>query len=139
MLPRRGASLNVPTRRPRLVSRAAREYVKSVNIGGVQAMTLAPLLNAPLAIQLHAWAALGAFALGVVQLAGVNGTASHRTLGWVWVGLMLVVAVSSFWIHHLRIWGPWSPIHLLSILALAILPLAIWFARRGVIVGHKLT
>jgi uncharacterized membrane protein len=102
-------------------------------------MSLAPLLNAPLAIQLHAWAALAAFVLGIVQLARVKGTGSHRALGWIWVGLMLVAAVSSFWIQHLRVWGPWSPIHLLSILSLAMLPLGVIMARRGIIVGHKLT
>ena len=26
---------------------------------------------------------------------------------------MLVVAISAFWIHEIRLWGPWSPIHLL--------------------------
>jgi uncharacterized membrane protein len=102
-------------------------------------MTLAPLLNAPLAIQLHAYAAIAAFLLGIAQLARVKGTLSHRTLGWVWVGLMLIVAVSSFWIHNLHVWGPWSPIHLLSILTLTMLPYGVIMARRHVIVGHKLT
>jgi hypothetical protein len=26
--------------------------------------------------------------------------------------LMLTVAISSFFIHIIRLWGPWSPIHL---------------------------
>ena len=102
-------------------------------------MNLAPLTSAPLAIQLHAYAALAAFALGVVQLARVKGTVSHRALGYAWVGLMLVVALSSFWIHDLRVWGPWSPIHLLSILTLAMLPLGLSYARRHSVRGHKLT
>ena len=102
-------------------------------------MNLTPLTGAPLAIQFHAYAALAAFALGVVQLARVKGTASHRALGYTWVGLMLIVALSSFWIHDLRIWGPWSPIHLLSILTLAMLPLGLWYARRHSVRGHKLT
>jgi uncharacterized membrane protein len=102
-------------------------------------MTLAPLLDAPLAIQLHAYAAIAAFLLGIVQLARVKGTHSHRALGYLWVALMLIVAVSSFWIHDLRVWGPWSPIHLLSILTLAMLPYGIAMARRGVVIGHKLT
>jgi uncharacterized membrane protein len=102
-------------------------------------MNLAPLLDAPFAIQLHAAAALAAFALGVMQLVRVKGTASHRALGYTWVGLMLIVALSSFWIHDMRIWGPWSPIHLLSILTLAMLPLAIYFARVHRVRGHKLT
>src|SRR5688572_20110549 len=101
-------------------------------------MNLAPLTSAPLAIQLHAYAALAAFALGTVQLARVKGTTSHRALGYVWVVLMLVVALSSFWIHDLRVWGPWSPIHLLSILTLVMLPLGLWYARRHKVRGHKL-
>ena len=64
----------------------------------------APLLEAPLAIQIHAFAALGAFLLGVAQLARVKGTRSHRALGYTWVGLMLLVALSSLLIHELRQW-----------------------------------
>jgi uncharacterized membrane protein len=83
-------------------------------------VSLAPLLNAAPAIQLHAFSALAAFGLGAVQLAAPKGTLPHRTLGWIWVVLMVIVAASSFWIHELRLWGPWSPIHLLAIFTLAI-------------------
>src|SRR5262249_53777936 len=67
------------------------------------------------AIQLHAFAALAAFGLGAAQLAAPKGTLPHRAVGWAWVTLMVIVAGSSFWIHELRVWGPWSPIHLLAI------------------------
>ena len=100
-------------------------------------MSLAPLTNAPLAIQLHAWAAMAAFALGVVQLAGVKGTTRHRALGYTWAALMLVVAVSAFFIHELRLWGPWSPIHLLAIFTLTMLPFGIYRARSHNVPGHK--
>jgi uncharacterized membrane protein len=66
-------------------------------------MDLAPLTSAALPIQLHPYAALGAFVLGAVQLAGVKGTTRHRALGYTWAALMLIVAISSFWIHELRI------------------------------------
>lgn len=102
-------------------------------------MNAAALTEAPFAIQLHAYAALAAFALGVVQLARVKGTTQHRALGYTWVGLMLVVAISSFWIQDMRVWGPWSPIHLLSILVLVMLPAAIYFARVHRVRGHKTT
>ena len=102
-------------------------------------MNLAPLTNAPFAIQLHAYAALAAFTLGLMQLARTKGTGSHRAWGYAWVGLMLVIAISSFWIQDMRVWGPWSPIHLLSIMVLVMLPLAIYFARVHRIRGHKLT
>jgi uncharacterized membrane protein len=51
-------------------------------------MTLAPLLAAPAVIQLHAFAALGAFGLGAVQLAAPMGTISHRLFGWLWASPM---------------------------------------------------
>jgi uncharacterized membrane protein len=85
------------------------------------------------------YAALVAFVVGMAQLVRVKGTTSHRALGYTWAGLMLIVALSSFWIHDLRLWGPWSPIHLLSILTLAMLPLGLWYAHRHNVRGHKLT
>ena len=100
-------------------------------------MTLAPLLNAAPAIPLHALAAIAAFALGLVQLLAPKGTLPHRTLGWIWVALMAVVAVSSFWIHQIRLVGPWSPIHLLSIFTLVMLPLAVWRAHRHRVTDHR--
>ena len=100
-------------------------------------MSLAPLLDASPAIQLHAFAAMTAFALGVVQLAAPKGTLPHRTVGWTWVALMVGVAVSSFWIHELRTWRDWSAIHLLSIFTLATLPLAVLHARRHQVARHR--
>jgi uncharacterized membrane protein len=100
-------------------------------------VTLAPLLDATPAIQIHAFAALTAFALGVVQLSAPKGTIPHRTVGWVWVALMLTVAISAFFIHELRLWGPWSPIHLLAIFVLIMLPLAVLAARRHDVNSHR--
>jgi uncharacterized membrane protein len=100
-------------------------------------MTLAPLLNAAPAIQLHAVAAMAAFGLGIVQFAAPKGTLPHRTVGWIWVALMTVVGVTAFFIHELRIWGPWSPIHLLAVFTLVTLPLAVWHARRHAVDRHR--
>jgi uncharacterized membrane protein len=100
-------------------------------------MFLAPLLDAPPAIQLHAFAAVTAFALGVVQLSAPKGTLPHRTIGWVWVALMALVSVSSFWIHQLRLWELWSPIHLIAIFTLVTLPLAVWAAHRHAVERHR--
>jgi uncharacterized membrane protein len=102
-------------------------------------VSLAPLLDAAPQIPLHAFAAMAAFVLGVVQLAAPKGTLPHRTLGWIWVALMLIVAASSFWIHQIRLVGPWSPIHLLSIFTLVIVPIGVWRARRHDVAGHRLT
>ena len=100
-------------------------------------MSLARLLDAAPIIQVHAFSAIAAFALGIVQLAAPKGTLPHRTLGWMWVVLMVIVAASSFWIHELRLWGPWSPIHLLAIFTLAMLPLAVLHARRHRVGRHR--
>jgi uncharacterized membrane protein len=100
-------------------------------------MSLAPLLNAAPAIPFHALAAMSAFALGVVQFAAPKGTLPHRTIGWIWVGLMMSVAASSFWIHQIRLIGPWSPIHLLSIFTLLVVPLGVWRAHRHEIADHR--
>ena len=100
-------------------------------------MSLAPLLAAPAVIQIHAFAALGAFGLGAIQLAAPKGTIPHRTVGWIWAVLMLTIVVSSFFIHQIRLWGPFSPIHLLSIFTLVMLPLAVLRARRHNVDGHR--
>ena len=100
-------------------------------------MTLAPLLQASPAIQIHAFTAMAAFALGAAQLAAPKGTLPHRTLGWIWITLMFVVAASSFFIHELRMWGSWSPIHLLSIYTLIMLPLAVLAAHRHEVARHR--
>ncbi|HXW24983.1 MAG TPA: DUF2306 domain-containing protein [Xanthobacteraceae bacterium] len=100
-------------------------------------MSLAPLLDAAPVIQVHAFAAMGAFTLGVVQLAAPKGTLPHRTIGWIWVVLLTTIAASSFFIHQLRIWGPFSPIHLLSIFTLVTLPLSVWAAHRHRVKIHR--
>jgi uncharacterized membrane protein len=100
-------------------------------------MTLSPLFSAAPAIQIHAFAAMGAFALGLVQFIAPKGTLTHRTLGWLWVGLMAVVSISAFFIHRLNIWGQWSPIHLLAIFTLVMLPLAVWRAHRHRVAAHS--
>jgi uncharacterized membrane protein len=100
-------------------------------------MSLAPLLDAAPAIPLHAFAAMAAFVLGLVQFAAPKGTLPHRTIGWIWVALMALVAASSFWIHQIRLVGPFSPIHLLSIFTLVMLPLAVMHARRHRVAQHR--
>ena len=100
-------------------------------------MSLTPLLQAPGTIPLHAFAAMAAFALGIVQFAAPKGTLPHRTIGWIWVVLMAAVAISSFWIHEIRLVGPFSPIHLLSIFTLIVLPIGVWRAHSHRVADHK--
>jgi len=72
-------------------------------------------------------------------MAGVKGTTRHRALGYTWAALMLVVAISSFWVHEIHLWGLWSPIHLLSIFTLVMLPLGIWHAHQHSVRRHRST
>ena len=95
------------------------------------------LLNDPQPIPLHALAAMVAIILGGIQLAMKKGGAVHRLLGRLWVGLMAVVAGSSFFIHEIKFWGLYSPIHVLSLWTLFSLGLAIYFVRVGKIKRHQ--
>ena len=100
-------------------------------------MSLEPLLRAHPVIQIHALAAMAAFALGVFQFAAPKGTKRHRITGTLWVLLMLVISITAFFIHEIRLWGPWSPIHLLAIFTLVMLPLAVLHAHRHRVEHHK--
>ena len=90
-----------------------------------------------LVVSLHALVAVVAMLVGGIQLALPKGTARHRLVGYVWVGAMAVVAGSSFWIHTFRWWGPFSAIHLLSLLVLGTLVYAVLAVRRGNVRAHR--
>jgi len=103
-------------------------------------MALSLLFNASLVIQTHLVFAIGAFVLGAVQLLTRKGTNLHRRIGRVWVFMMGVICVSSFWIKEVMpqsAFFGYSPIHVLSVFVLVQLCLGIYFIRRGNIEGHK--
>jgi len=100
-------------------------------------MTLAPFLAAPPLVQIHATAALAAFALGVWQLAARKGTLPHRRIGWAWIALMVTVALTSFGITGGRGPGHFSWIHGISLFTLLALPVAVLHVRRGRIDRHR--
>jgi uncharacterized membrane protein len=68
-------------------------------------VSLAPLLSASAAIEPHAFAAMTAFARGIIQFTVPTGTLPHRAIGWIWVAFMLTVSISAFFIHTIRLWG----------------------------------
>lgn len=61
----------------------------------------------------------------------------YRILGYIWVALMAIVSLSSFFIHELRLVGAFSPIHLLSIFTLWSLYMAIRAAKDRRIHAHR--
>jgi len=91
--------------------------------------------HAPLAIKLHLFAVLLAFAIGVALLIGVKGRAFHRTLGWVWVVAMMTGAVSSLFIRIIN-HGALSYIHLLAGWTIVALPMAVFAARTHRVKAH---
>lgn len=102
-------------------------------------MSLDPLLAEPAIVQVHAFAALAAFVVGLTQFALLKGTLRHRIVGYLWAVLMLIVVVPSFWIHGIWQVGPWSWIHLLSIYTLVMLPLGVARARAHRVPAHRNT
>lgn len=94
-------------------------------------MDYAPILAAAPEIQLHASAALVALVLGPVAILRPRRDRLHRALGYVWMVAMITAALSSFWIHSFALIGGFSPIHLLSLLALWSIWLSLRAAFRG--------
>jgi len=80
-------------------------------------MTLAPLLHAPLAVQIHVATVVPAFFIGTYQIFfSRKGAPFHRALGYVYLVLMTITAITTLFIHALMPNGPFggfSPIHLL--------------------------
>ena len=52
---------------------------------------------------------------------------------------MASVSITAFFIHEIKLWGAWSPIHLLAVFTLIMLPLAVWHARRHSVQRHRFT
>ena len=99
-------------------------------------MSFGPLLEAPLVIQIHAFGAMAAFLLGVVQIAAPKGTLPHKTLGAVWIAIMLVVAVSSIFVRPslkpgLPIAEWFSPIHIFTLLTFYSVGQGTYLLMRG--------
>lgn len=99
-------------------------------------MSLQPLLEAPWVIQAHAFSAIAAFFLGVIQFAAPKGTLPHKTIGAVWIFLMAVIAGTSIFVRPslhpgLPIWKWFSPIHLLTLLTIYALVQGVYLLMRG--------
>lgn len=100
-------------------------------------MTLTPLLNADPIVQLHVVTALLAMVLGPFIFFRRKGNRTHKTLGYIWVSTMIIAIGSSYFIHQIRLWGPFSPIHLLTVYSTWALAQSVYFARQGNIRAHR--
>ena len=92
----------------------------------------------PLAIKLHILGAVSAIGVGAALMTLRKGRTFHRTAGWLWVGLVSLVAGSSLFITSLN-HGHWSVLHLLTGWTLIILPVAVLAARRHKVAQHRRT
>ena len=88
------------------------------------------------AVVAHLATVLLALPLGLSQLVLPKGTFRHRTVGYIWVGLMVTTSIISFAIHTITPHGL-SPIHLFSILTLIMSPLIVVYARTGQVERHR--
>ncbi len=102
-------------------------------------MSIVPFAEAGFVIQIHALSAIAALVLGSVVLFRKKGTRFHKLMGKLWVLLMLTVVCSSFFIHTLKVWGNFSPIHLISVATLGSLGWGVYAARVGRIKTHEHT
>lgn len=102
-------------------------------------MNPTPFTNADTILQVHILLSACAIILTISIFALPKGSKHHRLMGRTWVAVMAGIAISSFWIHELRLIGPFSPIHLLSLYVLWNLVGGVRAARAGRIAEHKRT
>jgi uncharacterized membrane protein len=100
-------------------------------------MTLEPLLNASPAIQFHVATVVPAALIGGIMLLMRKGTSLHRMAGRLWIALMVLTALSSFFIHEINLVGGFSPIHILSVVVLVSAAEVVRSARRRDFVRHQ--
>jgi uncharacterized membrane protein len=100
-------------------------------------VNLEPLFAAPLAVQIHVASVVPAALLGPWLFWARKGTPVHRLAGKVWLGLMTLTALSSFFIHGINLIFGLGPIHLLSIYVLHGVWSAYRAARQHRIASHR--
>lgn len=118
-------------------------------------MNFAPLWNASLVIKIHAFAAMVALVIGVIQFVAPKGTVPHRALGWTWFVLIMTMLLTAPVIHGARIDTLLDPAlcympgktlfwnarcagtHVLTVYLLLVVPTTPLLARSGNIVAHR--
>ncbi len=84
-------------------------------------------------ILIHLSAALSAVLIGAFVMAQTKGNTRHRLLGRIWVSLILLTAISSFWLQSK---GHFSWIHLLSVWTIVSMVIAIHAIRHHNLQRH---
>ena len=100
---------------------------------------LTPLTDEGWLITLHASTAMLSLLLGIFILARPKGSLVHRALGYAWLVGMALAVLSSLFISQIRLWGPFSPIHLLSVFTIFSLLYGWHAARRHNRRAHQIT
>lgn len=100
--------------------------------------SLQPFREAEPAIQIHIVFGLVAAITGIVVFARRKGGRVHKQIGYVWFLAMGMVALSSLFIHQIRVWGAFSPLHLLSLATFASLAFAFVMIRCGNVRAHEM-
>lgn len=90
----------------------------------------------PRLVWLHLITISAALLLTPVLLWRRRGDRRHRQLGYAWVAMMGITAVSSLFVRMVNP-GGFSIIHILSIWTLINVPVIVWRARSGRIAEHR--
>jgi len=109
-------------------------------------MTLAPLLHAPLPVQIHAATVIPGFFIGTWQIfLSRKGARPHRAIGYLYLALMTVTAIAALFIHQVMPNSPFfglSPIHIfvpITLFGVAAALYGAWThnirAHRGAMIG----
>ena len=101
---------------------------------------LAPLLGAPALVQVHVAAGALALLLGAVRLVWSNDERLERSLGWGFLGFLVLAAVSALFLQRpdgaFNLYGV-TPHHGFAFLALAGAGAAVVAARQGHRLGRQ--
>ena len=99
-------------------------------------MNLQPLLDQPLAIQIHVFTVVPAALIGLIQLIGPKGTPFHKALGYIFITLMIVTAVDAFFVRGIN-GNQLSWIHLFIPLTFFGVTRGLWAIKHGNVKGHR--
>lgn len=91
----------------------------------------------PLIVWAHLSTIMVAVALTPVMLLRPRGTASHRTIGWIWISAMILTAAISLFVYNPDR-GRFSYIHILSVWVLIQVPIIAWSAHTHNIRRHRI-